>query len=276
MNCPRCSVAVPGPGSCPWCGYPIEAAPAPTTEPADVPGASGPAPGQPPAGWQQPPPGWQPQPPPGWQPQPPPGEGPPPGWQYGAPGGAWQYAPPPTWKGAADGFPWGGPGALASPWRRLAARVIDYLIFLPVFIVLLAPVISDIVDDFDRIADLPSDQQSREIEQTVNDAFDDRVLIAIAALGVSVFVYEVAMLAWRGATLGKLAVGIRVIPLRERARTSLSLGTATLRTGLPSLVGLIPYIGPLGQAIDALWCLWDPRRQCLHDKVASTVVVRSR
>jgi hypothetical protein len=25
--------------------------------------------------------------------------------------------------------------------------------------------------------------------------------------------------------------------------------------------------------LDVLWCLWDEERQCLHDKVASTVVV---
>ena len=291
MNCPRCSVAVPGPGNCPWCGYTIDPSAAP---PATAPGGEGTAP---PAGWQAPPPpaggqappppaGWQQQPPPaGWQQAPPP----PPGWQappghqippgspqYGAPHGSWQYGPPPTWKGAADGFPYAGPGALASPWRRLGARVIDYLIFIPVFIALLWPVIADVAGDFDRISRLPTDQQSAEIERTVESAFDGRVLWALAGVGFAVFLYEVAMLAWRGATVGKLALGLRVVPQRDRNRPAVPTPIAALRTGLPALVGLIPFFGPLAPALDALWCLWDPRRQTLHDKVASTVVIRTR
>jgi uncharacterized RDD family membrane protein YckC len=35
------------------------------------------------------------------------------------------------------------------------------------------------------------------------------------------------------------------------------------------LSGLISWLG----IINSLWCLWDPDRQCLHDKVADTIVV---
>ena len=38
----------------------------------------------------------------------------------------------------------------------------------------------------------------------------------------------------------------------------------------------VPQIGSLYGLIDVLWCIWDPRRQCLHDKIASTAVVYRR
>ena len=40
--------------------------------------------------------------------------------------------------------------------------------------------------------------------------------------------------------------------------------------------GNVPYVGGVYSLVDALWLLWDPRRQCLHDKLPGTVVVRSR
>src|ERR1039458_7396265 len=47
---------------------------------------------------------------------------------------AWGY---PTWKGAQLGRPASGPGALADPGRRLAARLFDVLLLVPVFALLL-------------------------------------------------------------------------------------------------------------------------------------------
>jgi uncharacterized RDD family membrane protein YckC len=35
------------------------------------------------------------------------------------------------------------------------------------------------------------------------------------------------------------------------------------------LAGFLGWIGLL----DPLWCLWDDKRQCLHDKVADSIVV---
>jgi len=62
------------------------------------------------------------------------------GWtQHTAPLAPWYPTGPygypsakPPWKGAQLGRPQGGPAALAHPGRRLAARVLDALIMLPV------------------------------------------------------------------------------------------------------------------------------------------------
>jgi uncharacterized RDD family membrane protein YckC len=39
---------------------------------------------------------------------------------------------------------------------------------------------------------------------------------------------------------------------------------------------MVPFVGGWYALLDELWLLWDPRRQCLHDKWAGTVVVRTR
>jgi uncharacterized RDD family membrane protein YckC len=40
-------------------------------------------------------------------------------------------------------------------------------------------------------------------------------------------------------------------------------------------VGAI-YICGLASVLDPLWCLWDDASQCLHDKVAGTVVLTEK
>jgi uncharacterized RDD family membrane protein YckC len=70
-----------------------------------------------------------------------------------------------------------------------------------------------------------------------------------------------------GQTVGKRALGIRVRAAEGGAagfRKALGRNVAKL------LLGVIPVLG----FVDLLWPLWDPRKQCLHDKVASTVVLR--
>jgi uncharacterized RDD family membrane protein YckC len=42
------------------------------------------------------------------------------------------------------------------------------------------------------------------------------------------------------------------------------------------LLWAIPNIGGIYFLLDALWCLWDPRRQCLHDKIGGTAVAYAR
>ena len=43
-----------------------------------------------------------------------------------------------------------------------------------------------------------------------------------------------------------------------------------------ALVPVVPSVGGLFALINEAWLLWDPRRQCLHDKAARTVVVKTR
>ncbi len=82
--------------------------------------------------------------------------------------------------------------------------------------------------------------------------------------------YEPFFLWQRGATPGKLAVGIRVVRTAD-GRNWPSFGMSLWRYVFQFLIGLVPF----GGLVDVLWLLWDrPLHQCLHDKVASTVVIR--
>jgi uncharacterized RDD family membrane protein YckC len=70
-----------------------------------------------------------------------------------------------------------------------------------------------------------------------------------------------------GQTIGKRAVGIRV---RDSSGGRAGYGQAFARNLVARVIGLIPFVG----LIDVLWPLWDDDKQCLHDKAASTIVVR--
>ena len=80
------------------------------------------------------------------------------------------------------------------------------------------------------------------------------------------FAYSVGMLVWRGQTLGKMALGIRVIgpnggnPSFWRAAVRETIGKW--------LSQFILYLG-------YLWMLWDAEQQCWHDKIAGTHVERA-
>jgi uncharacterized RDD family membrane protein YckC len=87
-------------------------------------------------------------------------------------------------------------------------------------------------------------------------------------------IYHTSLIALRGATLGKLAVGVRVRPWDADRRPT--WGQAALRWAGRDVGALIPLIGLFYLLMDSLWLLWDDRRQCLHDKVPSTCVIRSR
>jgi uncharacterized RDD family membrane protein YckC len=83
------------------------------------------------------------------------------------------------------------------------------------------------------------------------------------AIGIG---YYCGMLVARGQTLGKMALGIRVV---ARDGGNPSFGTAFLREIIGKLVSGIPL------CLGYLWMLWDPEQQTWHDKMAGTHVERA-
>jgi uncharacterized RDD family membrane protein YckC len=79
------------------------------------------------------------------------------------------------------------------------------------------------------------------------------------------FLYHWLFIGLKGQTLGKMAVGIKVV----NAQGSIpGLGDAALREVLGKIVSSIAiYLG-------FLWIIWDRQKQGWHDKIASTHVVR--
>jgi uncharacterized RDD family membrane protein YckC len=152
-----------------------------------------------------------------------------------------------------ESFPATGPNALAQPWTRAVARIADTVIVLApfLFIVVVVLAITGHLEDQD---------------------FPLWVRPLWAVMTVS---YEVPLLAWRGQTVGKLALGIKVARL-DNGRPPL-WHQAAMRIGIPTVLITIPH--PLGiVAASAVYfsSSWDTMRRGVHDKAAGTVVVASR
>jgi hypothetical protein len=74
----------------------------------------------------------------------------------------------------------------------------------------------------------------------------------------------------RGQTVGMMAVSVRAVDIGSGQ--SIGYGRALWRAFfeyLMAAVFLIPWV------IDMLFPLWDPMRQCLHDKVSRTIVIQA-
>jgi len=116
---------------------------------------------------------------------------------------------------------------------------------------------------------------------------------------VVAFLYFGLLTTLFGATVGQLACGLRVVPFGQGlAPRRLPAGPVALRAGLQVVLPIALLTGggflvldvasalhnTLGSALtwagllyivfNYLWPVWDPKRQCIHDKLARTQVVR--
>jgi uncharacterized RDD family membrane protein YckC len=139
---------------------------------------------------------------------------------------------------------------LAPIGRRIAGLILDqFIVAFPAVIVILA------------LGFMPSDTVTSRSILTFN------ICLTSAA-----FVYETVMIAKLGRTVGKMALGTRVVRLVDGQRPDWS--ESAMRALVPLAFGAIPKIGVfLGVMVYSL-ALWSPLRQGLHDKAAGTLVVR--
>lgn len=139
------------------------------------------------------------------------------------------------------GRPVDSPGmVLAGFWRRVLAQVIDCLWTLPLSLVLA------LVG-----AGLRGGGET--------PALSELLQALILALIVLIF--------WAGrqATPGKWVLGLRIVAAEDGGHVP--IGRLVARY-LGYILSSIPF------GLGFLWMLWDPRRQCWHDKMARTLVVR--
>lgn len=90
-------------------------------------------------------------------------------------------------------------------------------------------------------------------------------------LGVAMFlVVQGWPLVKRGQTLGKIALGLRIVrPDGSRVGPGRLLG---LRYGVGFLLALVPVLGNVYSLLDSL-LIFRESRKCLHDNIADTIVV---
>jgi uncharacterized RDD family membrane protein YckC len=199
-------------------------------------------------------------------------ERPPPGWYYAAgdPIGTQRYWDGTQWVGDPQWVAQPAPPmgfatrdhlpeltrALAAPGRRIVARLIDLLIEIVVFMIPIGIWASSSTRELDDLQDPPS---------------------WFLLLGLAALLYEVVFVALKGATPGKMAMGIAVI--RQDGTSPPGWGAAALRY-LLNLVGAVPGIGGLASIVlfivSFVFLFTDDRRRTLPDRIASTYVVDTR
>ena len=204
------------------------------------------------------------------------------GWS--APGGAMagSRSASGAWQGmgriAADGRPY------ASWIRRVVAYLVDGLIVGFIALPFAWPAFTNVQPTWEGwIADL-----ARALEAGGNasslPAMPQPVVGAMSTIAlitaIVTLAYEIILLRRFGATLGMRLLGFRVRQVGHSGPPGLMLIIRrTVIKYVSTFLSGIPVLGPLASGFTAanyLWPIWDSNRQALHDKAATTEVVRVR
>jgi uncharacterized RDD family membrane protein YckC len=187
---------------------------------------------------------------------------------------------------------------LAGWWLRGAARLIDGLVIGAINFIVTLPIQAQALrEQFQQIDELERQlEQNPEAMPKFGDYFGtmfgaDRPIWSFLAWLLVVVIYVGGMWRWRGATLGKLALGLRVrlrdsqgqLPWRaiglRLIAFDVAVGTLDLLgrlIGPWQLIALVSVAGSIYLLVDVLWAAFDDKRQAIHDKLAGTNVVRVR
>jgi len=177
--------------------------------------------------------------------------------------------------------------ALAAVWERLLASALDWLlIFAAAFLVLLEPMLRfwrELNAIFLNAQTLTPAEAQTAMNNLMHSSSTTTTLLSFGiVVSVIALAYYWVLLARWGATLGKQALGLRVVSSADRSRPSVK--AAGLRTGAFLVGPVIMLLGPgvfelagsLLWAADCLSGVVDPGLRCMHDRVAGTSVVRKR
>ncbi len=174
------------------------------------------------------------------------------------------------------------PQELASRLSRFGARLLDGIIFVAFSVALLFAL------HFTDIKPMPIDEVSDA--DNVDEVFEhfEVYFEGLNHLGwwlaAAAAFYEIAFIAVKGQTPGKMATRIQVVRAEDLFQPEWgrppSWGRSLLRWGLPFVLGLPGYFVPLLGNFLALLCYlsltWDRDRQGWHDKVAGTFVIKKQ
>lgn len=107
----------------------------------------------------------------------------------------------------------------------------------------------------------------------MSEDLTDSQLLWLTVVWVSAsLVYNTAAVAIWGATIGKRMVGLRVVNRVDGGPVSWTY--SSVRALVPTVVQLVPVIGPGLSIVVYLRAVFHPLRQGLHDAAAGTIVVR--
>jgi len=244
------------PTPCPACGEPTTGAFCSACGAATTPGMVAAMPGAPavvpmsPTGMEEAPPQSPPPPPPA-------PNYPPPMAAMPAPPAGWQMAPQP-------------PAPYATWLRRVGGSLIDSLVFTLPFFILAGSGLAVGLSTLHWTCSNQADGSSSCVSDP-GSHFNSAGIILLLLAGlwfIAWYVYVLVAIGGRhGATVGMRAVKIRCV--RDTTFDQVGMGRSFGRLAITFVFNLISFLG----LIDLLFPLWDQKRQTLHDKVVSTVVL---
>lgn len=199
-----------------------------------------------------------------------------------------------TFSGAAQSsFPVAGDHAaaeaiptyqLSSRWRRFFAGLIDIaVVSVPIGIVVFASIVP-LFETYTRV------DGTVAVTPEARQAIEDRLASVLPIAALVPFVVATFFTGmFRGQTLAKMMLGIRVVRVRDGLAPGMKIAAwrtfvsqspqfastilAVVGIALPGLVGFALTIASI---LIIAWILWDPFRRGLHDRAAKTVVINTR
>jgi uncharacterized RDD family membrane protein YckC len=142
----------------------------------------------------------------------------------------------------------------------------------PIALLVLSHPFSQYQQVLDRYPDLTTPAAKAAIDRADGKLFAAWLIFASIVAVLSFFYDSIQHGLW-GQTIGKRALGTRVVSAYDRSK--IRGGTAAGRAAMYALIPLVPLIGTLFWLVNVLWLTWDRRRQALHDKAARTIVVKT-
>lgn len=104
--------------------------------------------------------------------------------------------------------------------------------------------------------------------------FDAGKLLLSFALVFPLFIVQAVMLGRTGQTIGKKALGVRVVRHADGGNPGF-FKAVVLRYWLNAVLSMVPLFGGLYALIDPL-LIFSRDRRCLHDHLAGTKVIKTR
>jgi uncharacterized RDD family membrane protein YckC len=169
---------------------------------------------------------------------------------------------------------------LGSRGKRFLAQIVDGIVQAVPTLLLSWPwlsqlrtAIGDLISWAESLPAGATPTQAEILDQLSQSGFWGAVIMFVLISFLVSMIYETAFVALAGATPGKMLTGLRVVKADTGGRVG--WGWAFARWATRVIPGQV--LGVLGLSIiwllDPAWCLWDSRKQCLHDKAAGTLVV---
>ena len=163
--------------------------------------------------------------------------------------------------------------ALAGFWWRVLASILDSLILsIPLSLVQNLVMGADVMNAFEVwFTDVLSRQMRGETEiPAIPAPVVQSFILALIIVMILWIIYRTVMVALKGATLGQMITGLRVVPDGSPVETIPSPRVAGIRAVAAVVFQQIPLLG----LADPLTMLFTAKKQTLHDMIARTIVVK--